>query len=448
MKPPVSVFFVSLLVLIYLPLGAMEPTARELQVEKALAEGRPDRALGPLLALYRESTGDEDRLRWVMALSELYYREGLWADGLEFHLAWHRLDPGSRGTLRLAEYFAYHEKSQEKASEYTLRLKVSPQWPQRDRETASLLRRTVLFSRWDLKPWGLTDGNISAMLQDQDDLWIGTWNGGLARFSLATREVTTFRSGEYTQNLTTIRCLAVDSRFVYVGGFEGIRRYSKLTGTWSVIPAPEGFPLERIQDMVIQDRKLLVATLGAGIWEWSGSAWKNWKDYGWKADYVNKIVPQGDSFLVATMDQGAWEFRPGREPLSLLQGFPGKLPKNITFLVNTGEDLWLGTYGQGLLRYRRSSDTWDLWNSETGNLQGDYLIAGTVTPGGVIFGTLGLGLAYYSRSLEKLVLWRPGISGAPADVGAVSVLGSRVLLGTLGEGLMMAEEAILETELP
>ena len=419
------------------------------QAITAMELGQPQKALYPLITLEKLLLKPDEKLKLNLMLGALYYDQGMVEDSIPYFIQANIIAPLDIGALRLAEWYLLHKKNHLKAQEFLWNLKPLSAWSERDKDLLSLLKKGATFQTWDLALWGLSDGNISALVKDYDDLWIGTWNGGLVRYSTITGEVTTFRNGEYRQQLTTIRTIAVDDWFVYIGGFEGLWRYNKVSGQWLKITPPEGFPLERIQDLIIDGRKLIVATLGAGIWEWSGGIWKNWERYGWTQANVNTIDQGPNTFYISTMDAGGWIFSPGMGiPVKIETKYPGITAKNLTFILRDSEDLWIGTYGNGLYRWVDSKKTWIHWSTKEGSLLDDYILSATLTSNGLIAGTLGRGTIYFSRKKNTLASWDPLIRGGPADIGVVVTLNDKVLFGTLGEGLVMMEERSFETELP
>ncbi len=58
-----------------------------------------------------------------------------------------------------------------------------------DLELYRSLRVRLSWERLDAARLGLSDANISSLAVDGDDLWVGTWNGGTARWSLSAERL-------------------------------------------------------------------------------------------------------------------------------------------------------------------------------------------------------------------------------------------------------------------
>ncbi|MBN2552307.1 MAG: hypothetical protein JXB06_06035, partial [Spirochaetales bacterium] len=173
------------------------PEIQLLQARIALAQG--DAALA---AFYLKKTveggslhldPEQAREAWLLLADMSYeagdlehaYRSYLEAVNRSAH------PPEARVWLRLAEIAFYGRADVETARVFLAHAREAQNWQALQLENTGLVQRLSRRLSWStLSPeqFGLNDANISALRVDGDDLWIGTWNGGISRYSIGRRE--------------------------------------------------------------------------------------------------------------------------------------------------------------------------------------------------------------------------------------------------------------------
>ncbi len=295
-------------------------------------------------------------------------------------------------------------------------------WPTAaDASKASLLRQKLFLGTRDLAALG-ADNFVSCLALDRDDLWAGTWNGAVVRWSLTTGQTDLLLGPGPSPS--PVKALAATSWFLYAFQDTQLRRYSKVTGVWRSFPYPESWTGLRVQGVVADgEESLWVAYLGQGLWHWTAGEWKA-VDGGGCGPFLNALASDGTGgFLVGTKDRGLWTYR--KEQWSPVGGSSDRVPTNISALALGPEgSVAVGTWGEGV------------WLLETGQLHplslaGEYVTGVAWGDEGPLWGTLeGLG------ALQNGVLVRLGpTEGISGGVSSVESWGGRWLWGTMGNGL-------------
>jgi ligand-binding sensor domain-containing protein len=299
----------------------------------------------------------------------------------------------------------------------------------RDSEWA-LWRGRLFTKKWKGSEIGLAGENISAVLADSDDIWAGTWTGGIARLSEPLDSSVTWDPGLPSLAVRTINRIARDNDTIWIVRYGSVERYNLRSGRWSV---ESGLPVsERLQDICFVDGKIYLATLGHGLWVYEDYHWRTISVPGL---FITRIEPVDEGqILIGTMDRGVYIFQPGDN--RWLRPPPGLLREaNITSLTKSGGKIVGGTYGSGAF-------IWDLESSDVRilgekNLGDPWILAVAVSENRYFFGTFGAGLVSLDIATET---WdRIGLAeGFPsADVASLSIdNNSNIWAGTLGGGII------------
>jgi len=293
----------------------------------------------------------------------------------------------------------------------------------------SYLRGLLFVEKWSGSELGLAEGNISALLVDRDDVWIGTWTGGITRLSDPLRSHTLVDAGLPTLAIRTVNRFRRHKASIWVVRHGTLGRYDTRSGLWELV---EDLPVdERLQDLCILDNKIYLATLGRGLWVKEGNEWNIMPTPG---SFITKLEPGDDGeLIVATMTKGLflYNFREEvwiRPPLDILR------KSNIASILRSGDRIVGGTFGDGGF----------VWNTKTSEVLwfgleelGDrWVFSIAELDGALLFGTFGSGLSYLS--LTDGTWDRVSIEeGLPsADITALSVDSrGNIWVGTLGGGV-------------
>jgi hypothetical protein len=433
--------------------SALVPRSLSLGVRVASAAGDSYTArwfMDRLLATGQES--EEARECALLLADEAYGRGDRTLAAEYYRIAldlWPAADAGavfSRLLLRLSEIALYQEKDARAARGYHGRV-VSSLLSAEERVLYEMLRARL---RWDaIRPTdlGMRDGNISALRIDGDDLWVGTWNGGVARISLSTGDVQSAVSGERGLAADTVRSIEAAGNRIWVGTFQGLSYYSKTTSRWYGVPFFSGADPMKVTSVREIGGALYVGTLGSGLYRMreSPESWERISEGALPGDSVNCIapLPGGREVLIGTLGLGLLILDPAAGTLrGLSESHPEFEPRNITCLLADPTDgLWIGTYGDGLWRLPPDGGTIRRYGKSTGELRDDWILCAAGTPEALYFGTFGGGVGVRARADGG---WRTlGVSDGilSQDVAAAAAGLSRVFFGTLGQGIAVLWES-------
>jgi ligand-binding sensor domain-containing protein len=338
--------------------------------------------------------------------------------------------------LRLAQLAFYENRDTERSAFYSRRVDADELSPAQ-REELERLRRRLSFRELGPGILGLGDGNVSALRADGDDLWIGTWNGGICRLSLSGGQPRVFREGRDSLVPSTVRCIEITPSRVWVGTYQGLFAYSKAGGTWQEIGAFGGAEPCKIEALRLAAGRLYVGTLGQGLWRQEGEGWRRISSGPLPGDFVTCLERDGEELLIGTLSLGVVRLNLGS---LALRGFAGELEAgNITVLLaDPPKGFWIGTYGKGLYHWDRQASRLAHFSRAAGQLGDDWVLCAVRAESGTYFGTLGGGLARHSRGAWQVLGFREGIPAA--DVPALTYSPPFLYLGSLGAGVTELRE--------
>ncbi len=337
-----------------------------------------------------------------------------------------------RALLRAAEITLYHEKDPRNARGYFRKIEPRNLGPA-ERPLYTTMRMRLVWDSISAAEFGLADSNVSALRADGDDLWIGTWNGGVARLSVSSGQSAAFPSPAFA------RSIEVTDRRVWVAAADGLAWYGKASARWGFTDAWKGLAVAEAAG------ELYAGTLGDGLLRLAGEEWERVSDGELPGRFVTCIAggPDGASVLVGTMNLG----------LIVIDGASGKMrgldqivpaftARNVTSVLADAEGrVWIGTYGEGLFLWTPSEGSVRRFSRETGEIGDNWVLAMCETPRALYFGTFGAGVSAFEKSRGT---WRRfGIADglASRDITAIAARAPYVFFGTLGAGVSVYDEA-------
>jgi len=429
-------------------LGGTEISARALllRAQVALSRGESPAAIFYLKQALDSDPSAEIRYEINLAIGDLLYRTGDAEGAFRHYLeALHRI-PFDRAVedsvwLRLAETAFYRHRDRELARYYLLQAPgLSAQGA--DQEVLRRLLRRISWQELGPDALGVGDGNVSALAADGDDLWIGTWNGGVVRYTLGSGQAAVFREGRASLTPNTVRSIEVTDTRVWIGTYQGLFVYSKPSSSWSEIPEFGGANPRRTEAIRAVGQDLYVGTLGDGLWRLSHGRWSRIASGVLPGDFVNTLAYVDSHLLIGTLNLGIVVLDPATQSMwSFDRVNPDLAARNIILLLPVGtQELWIGTYGQGLYRWNRAENRLSHFAKAGGTLGDDWVLSGAATSSGLYFGTFGAGVSRYRDGRWRQVGLRDGLAGL--DVSAVAYAPPYVAFGTLGSGITLFDESL------
>ena len=303
-----------------------------------------------------------------------------------------------------------------------------------------LWRGRLFLSHISAADLGLAGDNISALLVDSDDLWVGTWTGGVSRRSLPLETSHTFDPGLPSAALRTVNRFRRIPSGIAVVRYGAVERYNTRSGLWE---SWDGLPAaERLQDILQTGRCTYLGTLGGGLWAAEGSG--EWKRLAEPGSFITRLEEaSGERILIAAMDRGVFIHNPAadswlRPPDERLQN------ANVTSVTEYNGQIIGGTYGEGAF----------VWNTRTNDITrfgeerlGDsYVLAVAESEGRIFFGTFGGGVRVWTPGTEEWDTVSLDDGFLSADTASLAVGAGSIWAGTLKGGVVSIHRGIYGNE--
>ena len=322
-----------------------------------------------------------------------------------------------------------------------------------ERDTHRALARTLMWTHLPASVLGLVDGSVSALTIDRDDLWVGTWNGGLARYATPSGRVRPFDAGAAAVAPLSVRSITATPRHVFVGTLQGLSVYSKASGRWRQLPPFDAADVpDRISAVVAVGPDVYVATLGRGLWrseagravQSGGGGWQRVEagESGLPGPHLNTLLVDDNRIWIGTQDLGVVMLDTDSQRLTSFDRINPLLgPRNVTDIVaGHGERLWVATFGEGLFRWDAGANRITHHSVAEGSIPDDWVMAGARTPHAMYFGTFGGGVARFDATSERWSNIGLGEGLPSLDVSVVAHADGVVYFGTLGSGVAALSE--------
>jgi hypothetical protein len=419
-----------------------------LSVEVSLSVGDDYLARSFLHRLRAETPGSAAGFRAALLIAEREYARRSYGAALEFYTQAVESAEGAQGAeggsgavdrrgfdralLRAAEITLYHEKDPRGARSFFRRIQPR-NLESVDRPLYTTMRVRLVWDSISAAELGLVDSNVSTLRVDGDDLWVGTWNGGVARWSVSSGQSAAFPSPAFA------RSIEVTDRRVWIAAADGLAWYGKATARWGFSDVWRGLAVAEAAG------ELYAGTLGDGLQRLAGEEWERVSDGELPGRFVTCIAggPDGASVLVGTMTLGLIVIDVASGAMrGLDQIVPAFTARNVTSVLTDAEGrVWIGTYGEGLFLWTPGKGSVRRFSRETGEIGDDWVLAMCETPRALYFGTFGAGVSAFEKSRGA---WRRfGIADglASLDVTAIAARAPYVFFGTLGAGVSVYDEA-------
>ena len=426
------------------------------KVREAITGKNQERAQYYLIQLLAEETEPHIRLEASLLLADIYYLKRRYEDAFQLYTQVLPLLDGyfpvaeedyNEAILRLAEISLFNRKDEELAQEYYSKLNFNA-LAHIHNERYKYLEKKLLLKEISSALLGLADNNISAIEVDGDDLWVGTWNGGLARYSLSSKQTRVFRAGGKSLTPNSIRSIEITPNKVWVGSYQELSVYSKIDSTWKTTPEFSGVNSTRIETIKAIDNTLYIGTLGRGLWRLKNNSWERLNTGTLPGDFINCLENIGSLLYIGTMNIGVVSLDIQTGSFSAFDSInPDVEARNITMLLSQGMDkLWIGTYGRGLYHWQKNNNEIVHYSKSSGQIADDWVLSGVQTEHALYFGTFGGGISFIFLNSDK---WqRIGLNqGLPSlDISVLIYLpgsAGSLFAGTLGGGVIELNEAIL-----
>ena len=309
-------------------------------------------------------------------------------------------------------------------------------------ETHRELARALMWSYLTPRELGLNDANISAIATDGDDVWVGSWTGGLARFTRSTGQRTVFRQGPRSLLSLRVRDIETVDDYIWVGTDRGLSIYALASSRWrhelTIGTEIEPVPLAAIASV---GDAVFAGTLGRGLWRDDGSGWTPIEG-ALPGPFITALQVAGDTLWIGTIDLGLVSLDLATGAVRSFDEInPDLGPQNVTAIVPGADDaLWITTFGSGVYRWQPEANRITHFSAAGGELPDDWVLSGAAGDSAMYFGTFGGGVARYAQpdgtwSAISLAHGLPSL-----NVAVVTAARGNVYFGTLGGGVAVLSE--------
>ena len=305
------------------------------------------------------------------------------------------------------------------------------------------LARGLMWEYLTPRQLGMGDGNISAIATDGDDVWVGTWTGGLVRHTRSTGRRQVFREGPESLLSRRVRVIHPVGGYVWVGTDQGLSVYALSSSRWRQEPVLGGGEPSPVVAIVDADGAVYAGTLGQGLWRHDGSGWSRVGNESLPGLFINTLLVVGHTLWIGTIDLGLVSLDLRSGTLRSFDEVNAALgPQNVTAIVAEDDaTLWIGTFGAGLYRWEAETNRITHFSAATGQIPDDWILAATVGDAGLYFGTFGGGAVRHDPQRETwtAISLEQGLTSL--NVAVVAAARGRIHFGTLGAGVAILSEA-------
>lgn len=294
---------------------------------------------------------------------------------------------------------------------------------------------------------GLPQNTVHAITLDHEGLlWIGTQDGAAVWDGRAWQAVP--MPDRATSNFVRTILASRDGSLWFGTQAGGLHRRSE--GRWERHePRIDGLPAARVNHLAELDGLLLVATHEAGIATFDGTRWQRLTVAdGLPTDRVWRLAPgtySGSSGAWAACEGGLVFIDPTSNRVVAHPSFPQGHANSVVVLERPGaEEVWVGTYGEGVFRF--DGRAWHNLGSSAG-LENLFVTSLAVDPERqtVWVGTDGGGAARWDRATNRFEVLSSAV-GLPSDavyslLATSTAEGAQALwVGTRNGGLARVRE--------
>ena len=306
------------------------------------------------------------------------------------------------------------------------------------------LARGLMWEHLTPRQLGMGDGNISAIATDGDDVWVGTWTGGLVRHSRSTGRREVFREGPESLLSRRVRDIHALGGYVWVGTDEGLSVYARSSGRWRQEPVLGGEERSPVVAIVDVGGVVYAGTLGHGVWRRDASGWSRVGDDSLPGLlFINALLVVDQTLWIGTIDLGLVSLDLRSGTLRSFDEVNATLgPQNVTAIVAEDDaTLWIGTFGAGLYRWEADTNRITHFSAATGQIPDDWILAAAVGDAGLYFGTFGGGAVRYDPHGETWTAISLEQGMTSLNVAVVAAARGRIYFGTLGAGVAILSES-------
>lgn len=290
-----------------------------------------------------------------------------------------------------------------------------------DRHRYTQIHKDLMFFRLPIHKLGLSDGNISALASDAQDLWLGDWLGSVSRYNLSSGEALNIRKGRPSQNSRSINHILIEKNQVWIVASDAIITYEKKSGVVNTLanPYPGGKPMM----LVRLNNILYLAMKNLGLYQWNGETFIPSPTNDQNIAACQVIFTYQNTLWIGTT---SGLFRFDGENWQNIEAFS---KKNITAAWPDTQAIWIATQKDGLYAYDPQNQSFEHFMQDSSRITSIFLAKKILFAG------------MYKGGLAKIQQNKPDggqlnqLSPALLHIGSLSYHDPYLIVGTLGDAV-------------
>ncbi len=308
----------------------------------------------------------------------------------------------------------------------------------RNSEEFSRITRRALFNYIDMRAFGLLDNNISILSLDEDDLWMGTWLGGILRYSIPLGQAKLFEKGEKSLAVKNIVDISVKGDDIWITDYNKIRIYNKGNGKWRSLPSGGERVGAFLTPPVFQgEDRVIWGSARYGILQYTPSGWETLNpSFAQKKGEIVQILYDDREYglMGGTTRNGLLTSDTGLNPLKERLSLEG-----INDIVSDRFSLYIATNQNGLIAWHRKknkAESIDLskWGENFNQVSSLFL-----SDAYLFVGTNGDGVLVLERRSNRWIPlgFKEGLIGL--DISSLIYRNGQLFIAALGQGVTIVD---------
>ncbi len=298
----------------------------------------------------------------------------------------------------------------------------------------TVLKRALWIDGISFTGSGVFDPFISSLKVVDDDVWIGTRSGDIARYSLSERQWFLLQQGAPSLAIRSVNAIEADRDRIWFLSYGSVHMYDRRTGRLFRADLPDSVAYRGMQSLSMLGRGVLVGTQGQGLRrillrEETNLSYPDLKN----VSYLKQM--DDDTLYAGTEEHGLFLVDRAGKILPAVEN--NRRTSGVRVLIPMENGLLAGSYGNGLFLLEKTGNRFDYSKIYTA---AHWITGGSATARGYCFSSLGNGLIYMDGN--DMSLHFAGIEeGLPTlDYTSIDYSAPYLICGTQDQGLLVVHE--------
>ncbi len=201
---------------------------------------------------------------------------------------------------------------------------------------------------------GLTNNDIRAIAVNGDDIWFGTYGGGVCRYQKSIENWTHFDMTNSAIISDYIQTVAIDGDAIWIGSDDGVNRFSVSANEWQTWDT-----IQCVSDIAADQNYIWVSTVNSGVYRCQKST-GNWNNLNSSnsdllSDIVTKVQIDGEKIWFCTNSGVSVCHKTNDSWQQITPANSGLAAGNILGLAIDGDKAWFGHSPVSMQNYRSNN---------------------------------------------------------------------------------------------